>query len=121
MYQLIEPYGAGLEPKTAEGTQQKLSIQGSQLEKSEVGVVPASGFRCMSPDRESREIKNIYIDCKLLTLSSLKFFSNLGVILLLCSSVGTSCKGQDLTFIGPKPVIALFKLLVLENAVCLHV
>ena len=110
-----------MEPKTAEGKEPKLSIAGSQLEKAEVGVVPTSGFRCMSPDRESREIKNIYIDCKLLTLSSLNFFSKLGLFLLMCSSVGTSCKGQDLTFIGPKPVIALFKLLVLENAVCLRV
>ncbi|KAL2969202.1 hypothetical protein AAZX31_15G067200 [Glycine max] len=58
---LIEPYGAGLDPKKNEGTEQKLGLQGSKLEKVEVNVGPTSGFRSMSPD-ESKEIKNIYID-----------------------------------------------------------
>lgn len=62
-FQLIEPYGAGLDPKKNEGTEQKLGLQGSKLEKVEVNVGPTSGFRSMSPD-ESKEIKNIYIDCK---------------------------------------------------------
>ena len=69
MYQLIEPYGAGLEPKKNESTEQKLSLHGSQLEKEEVVVGPTSGFRSMSPDSESKEIKNIYIDCKSASLS----------------------------------------------------
>ncbi|KAJ1434779.1 WD40/YVTN repeat-like-containing domain superfamily [Sesbania bispinosa] len=58
---LIEPYGAGLDPKKNEGTEQKLSLKGSKLEKVEVDVGPTSGFRSTSPD-ESKEIKNIYID-----------------------------------------------------------
>lgn len=59
-YQLIEPYGAGLEPKQNEDMEQKL------LEKVEMSVGPTSGPCCMSSDSESKEIKNIYIDCKLL-------------------------------------------------------
>ncbi|XP_027339029.1 katanin p80 WD40 repeat-containing subunit B1 homolog isoform X2 [Abrus precatorius] len=58
---LIEPYGDGLDPKKKEGTEQKLSLKGSKLEKVEVNVGPTSGFRSVSPD-ESKEIKNIYID-----------------------------------------------------------
>lgn len=80
-FQLIEPYGTGLDPKKNESTEQKLGLQGSKLEKVEVNVGPTSGFRSMSPD-ESKEIKNIYIDCKplffffclsLVTLWKLKF------------------------------------------------
>lgn len=58
---LIEPYGAGLDPKKNEGTEKNLSLQKSKLEKVEVNVGPTSGLRSMSPD-ESKEIKNIYID-----------------------------------------------------------
>lgn len=63
MCQLIEPYGDGLDLKKDEGTEQKLSLKGSKLEKAEVDLGPTSGFRSISPD-ESKEIKNIYIDCK---------------------------------------------------------
>lgn len=67
--QLIEPYAVGLDlKKKSEGTEQKLSLQGSKLEKVEVDVGPTSRFCSMSPD-ESKEIKNIYIDCKPLTSS----------------------------------------------------
>ncbi|CAL0300871.1 unnamed protein product [Lupinus luteus] len=60
---LIEPYADGFDPKKkSEGTEQKLSLHGSELDKVEVDVGPTSGFRNMSPD-ESKEIKNIYIDC----------------------------------------------------------
>src|ERR1044072_6694631 len=65
--QLIEPYGdgAGLDLKKEGGTEQTLG-KGSKLEKVEADVVPTSGLRSMSPD-ESKEIKNIYIDCKQLS------------------------------------------------------
>ncbi|XP_061355797.1 katanin p80 WD40 repeat-containing subunit B1 homolog KTN80.2-like [Gastrolobium bilobum] len=59
---LIEPYSGGLETKKNESTEQKLSVQGIQMEKVEVGVGPTYGLRSMSPDNESKEIKNIYID-----------------------------------------------------------
>ncbi|KAI4296649.1 hypothetical protein L6164_036593 [Bauhinia variegata] len=57
----IEPYGAGLEPKKNEDAERKLNIQGSQLEKVEVDVGPTSGLRCVTPDSEPKDIKNIYI------------------------------------------------------------
>ncbi|KAE9595010.1 putative transcription factor WD40-like family [Lupinus albus] len=60
---LIEPYADGFDPKKkSEGTEQKLSLHGSELNKVEVDVGPTSRFHIMSPD-ESKEIKNIYIDC----------------------------------------------------------
>jgi katanin p80 WD40 repeat-containing subunit B1 len=62
MCQLIEPYGAALDPKENEGTEQKLTKE-SKLEKVAVDGGPISGFRSMYPE-ESKEIKNIYIDCK---------------------------------------------------------
>jgi katanin p80 WD40 repeat-containing subunit B1 len=63
MSQLIEPYGDGLDLKKDVGTEQKDSLKGSKLEKVKVDAGPTSGFRSISPD-ESKEIKNIYIDCK---------------------------------------------------------
>lgn len=63
MCQLIEPYGDGLDLKKDIGTEQKHSLKGSKLENVEVDVGPTAGFRSISPD-ESKEIKNIYIDCK---------------------------------------------------------
>lgn len=38
------------------------------------GIRSTSGLRCMSPDCETKEIKNIYVDCKLLFLLSDSFF-----------------------------------------------
>ncbi|XP_027917859.1 katanin p80 WD40 repeat-containing subunit B1 homolog [Vigna unguiculata] len=48
---LIKPYGDGLETENKKSTEQKLSLQGRQMEKVEYGV-----------NNESKEIKNIYID-----------------------------------------------------------
>ena len=70
MHQLIEPYNGGLETEKKESTKQKLSLQGRQMEKVEAGVGPAFGLCSMSVDNESKEIKNIYIDCKLRTFLS---------------------------------------------------
>ncbi|KAE9591761.1 putative transcription factor WD40-like family [Lupinus albus] len=65
---LIAPYAdASDTKKKTEDTEQKLSLHGSKLDKVEDDV-PTSGLHSMSPD-ESKEIKNIYIDCKPLTLS----------------------------------------------------
>ncbi|XP_015956300.1 katanin p80 WD40 repeat-containing subunit B1 homolog KTN80.1 isoform X1 [Arachis duranensis] len=58
----IEPYTAGLETKNNERTEQQLSLQASPIEKVEVGVGLTSGLRSVSPDIESKEIKNIYVD-----------------------------------------------------------
>ncbi|RDX71931.1 Katanin p80 WD40 repeat-containing subunit B1-like protein, partial [Mucuna pruriens] len=69
---LVEPYSGGLETEKKESTEHKLSLQGRQMEKVEAGVGPTFGLCSMSPDIESKEIKNIYIDCKPQTfLSSL--------------------------------------------------
>lgn len=73
MCQLIEPYGDGFDPKNKGDTEQILS-KGSKLEKVEADVGPTSGLRSMSPD-ESKEIKNIYIDCKSLTFGSFLCYS----------------------------------------------
>ncbi|XP_020222780.1 katanin p80 WD40 repeat-containing subunit B1 homolog isoform X2 [Cajanus cajan] len=59
---LIEPYSGSLESERKESSEQKLSLQGRQMEKVEAGVGPTFGLCSMSPDNESKEIKNIYID-----------------------------------------------------------
>ncbi|ESW31268.1 hypothetical protein PHAVU_002G224100 [Phaseolus vulgaris] len=58
---LIKPYGGGLETEKKESTEHKLSLQGRQMEKIEYGV-GTFGLCSVSPDNESKEIKNIYID-----------------------------------------------------------
>ncbi|KAK7400502.1 hypothetical protein VNO78_11711 [Psophocarpus tetragonolobus] len=59
---LIEPYSGGLETGKKESTEQKLSLQGRQMGKVEAGVGLTFGLCSMSPNNESKEIKNIYID-----------------------------------------------------------
>lgn len=62
-----------MEPKKNEDTEQKLNLQGSHLEKVEVALGPTPVLCSMSHDIESKEIKNIYIDCKLLTSFTLSY------------------------------------------------
>nr|XP_025692507.1 platelet-activating factor acetylhydrolase IB subunit alpha [Arachis hypogaea] len=61
---LIKPYGDGssLAAKTSEGMEHKLNLKENKQEQVEVDVGPTTRFRSVSPD-ESKEIKNIYIDC----------------------------------------------------------
>ncbi|KAL2343982.1 hypothetical protein Fmac_005267 [Flemingia macrophylla] len=59
---LIEPYSGSLETKKKESTEQKVCLQGRQMEKVEAGVGQTFAFCTMSPDNELKEIKNIYID-----------------------------------------------------------
>ncbi|KAK7362911.1 hypothetical protein VNO77_05036 [Canavalia gladiata] len=59
---LIEPYHGGSEIKRNESKEQKPSLQGRQMEKLEAGVGWTPALCNMSPDHESKEIKNIYID-----------------------------------------------------------
>jgi len=70
MHQLIEPYSGGLETEKKESTEQELGLQGRQMEKVEASVGLTFGLCSMSPDNDSKEIKNIYIDCKPRTFSS---------------------------------------------------
>lgn len=72
--QLIKPYGdgSGLDAKTSEGMEHKLNLKENKQEQVEVDVGPTTRFRSVSPD-ESKEIKNIYIDCKPLTFDLLLF------------------------------------------------
>lgn len=64
MYQLIEPYSGGSETEKKESTEHKLSLQGRQMEKVEAGVGPTFALCSTFPGNESKDIKNIYIDCK---------------------------------------------------------
>ncbi|KAL2627236.1 hypothetical protein AAZX31_07G177000 [Glycine max] len=59
---LIEPYSGGLETEKKESTEQELGLQGRQMEKVEASVGLTFGLCSMSPDNDSKEIKNIYID-----------------------------------------------------------
>ncbi|MED6182783.1 hypothetical protein PIB30_031887 [Stylosanthes scabra] len=59
---LIEPYTAGLETKNNGRAEQRLSLQASPIEKVEAGVGLTSWLHTVSPDIESKEIKNIYVD-----------------------------------------------------------
>ncbi|RVW46354.1 Katanin p80 WD40 repeat-containing subunit B1-like [Vitis vinifera] len=68
----IEPYGSGLLSKKNGCVERKFDLQESHsVEKVGSSVRSTSGFRSMSPDYDTKEIKNIYVDCKL----SLGFFS----------------------------------------------
>ena len=72
LYQQIEPYGSGLLSKKNGCVERKFDLQESHsVEKVGSSVRSTSGFRSMSPDYDTKEIKNIYVDCKL----SLGFFS----------------------------------------------
>lgn len=68
-YQLIEPYGAGSTPVQSDCTELKYNVklQGS-LEKVGSGI-RASSLRCVSPEYDAKEIKNIYMDCKFYFIS----------------------------------------------------
>ncbi|KAL6992626.1 hypothetical protein U1Q18_010738 [Sarracenia purpurea var. burkii] len=59
---LIEPYGAGFVPEQNSSSEQKYDLQESPL--AEVGSHrrTSSIVRCSSPDYETKEIKNIYVD-----------------------------------------------------------
>ncbi|XP_048335425.1 katanin p80 WD40 repeat-containing subunit B1 homolog KTN80.2 isoform X2 [Ziziphus jujuba] len=59
---LIEPYGAGSTPVQSDCTELKYNVklQGS-LEKVGSGI-RASSLRCVSPEYDAKEIKNIYMD-----------------------------------------------------------
>ncbi|CAK7350671.1 unnamed protein product [Dovyalis caffra] len=59
----IEPYGDGLVSEESECTDQKFNIPGrNSSDKVERDVRPTLGFRSPSPDYETKEIKNIYVD-----------------------------------------------------------
>ncbi|XP_050371503.1 katanin p80 WD40 repeat-containing subunit B1 homolog KTN80.2-like isoform X2 [Argentina anserina] len=60
---LIKPYGAGSTPEKNDCFDEKshVKLQGI-MEKVETGI-SGPGLRCMSPDYDSKEVKNIYVDC----------------------------------------------------------
>lgn len=69
LFQCIEPYGDGFVPKESECTDQKFNIPGcNSSDKVGSDVRSTLGFRSPSPDYETKEIKNIYVDCKLIIL-----------------------------------------------------
>ncbi|KAF3621841.1 Katanin p80 WD40 repeat-containing subunit B1 -like protein [Capsicum annuum] len=59
---LIEPYGAGLTPETQNNLKQKQEHVESRLERVGSNRSSNSNRRCTSPDIDSKEIKNIYVD-----------------------------------------------------------
>ncbi|XP_028096355.1 katanin p80 WD40 repeat-containing subunit B1-like isoform X4 [Camellia sinensis] len=59
---LIEPYGTGIVPTQNNRSEQKCDLQESSLAKVGSQRRNASNFRCPSPDYETKEIKNIYVD-----------------------------------------------------------
>ncbi|KAM7530698.1 hypothetical protein LguiB_034108 [Lonicera macranthoides] len=60
---LIEPYEASSVPKRVTYSEQKHNLQGSPLTR--VGSHGSSpSLRCISPDNDTKEIKNIYVDSK---------------------------------------------------------
>ncbi|KAJ6728642.1 KATANIN P80 WD40 REPEAT-CONTAINING SUBUNIT B1-like protein [Salix koriyanagi] len=59
----IEPYGDGFVPEESECTDQKFNILGrDSSDKAGSDVKSTLGFRSPSPDYETKEIKNIYVD-----------------------------------------------------------
>ncbi|KAA8519844.1 hypothetical protein F0562_014066 [Nyssa sinensis] len=60
--QLIEPYKAGFVPEQNSHSEHKYDLQESHLVKVGSHRRSTSNLRCMSPDYETKEIKNIYVD-----------------------------------------------------------
>ncbi|XP_060191410.1 katanin p80 WD40 repeat-containing subunit B1 homolog KTN80.4-like isoform X1 [Lycium barbarum] len=61
---LIEPYGAGLNPERQSNLEQKQEHVECRLERVGSNRSSNSSLRCTSPDIDSKEIKNIYVDCE---------------------------------------------------------
>ncbi|MCD7467691.1 hypothetical protein HAX54_005256 [Datura stramonium] len=59
---LIEPYGAGLTPERQSNLEQKQEHVECRLERVGSNRSSNSSLRCTSPDIDSKEIKNIYVD-----------------------------------------------------------
>ncbi|CAK9141562.1 unnamed protein product [Ilex paraguariensis] len=60
----IEPYGGGLVPDKSIHSEQKYDLQESPLDKIGGHRRSTSNLRCISPDYETKEIKNIYVDSR---------------------------------------------------------
>lgn len=63
--QLIKPYAAGSTPVQNDGTAQKPYVKLQETAGKVESGIRSPGLRCMSPDYDTKDIKNIYIDCKL--------------------------------------------------------
>lgn len=63
--QLIEPCGAGFTPERQSSLEKKQEHVESRLERIGSNRSSNSNLRCTSPDIDSKEIKNIYVDSKL--------------------------------------------------------
>ncbi|KAK4361070.1 hypothetical protein RND71_020022 [Anisodus tanguticus] len=61
---LIDPYGAGLTPERQSNLEQKQEHVECRLERVGSNRSSNSSLRCTSPDIDSKEIKNIYVDCE---------------------------------------------------------
>ncbi|KAH0719609.1 hypothetical protein KY285_015640 [Solanum tuberosum] len=59
---LIDPHGAGLTPDRQSNLEQKQDHVESRLERIGSNRSSNSNLRCSSPDIDSKEIKNIYVD-----------------------------------------------------------
>ncbi|KAK6797557.1 hypothetical protein RDI58_005259 [Solanum bulbocastanum] len=59
---LIDPHGAGLTPDEQSNLEQKQDHVESRLERIGSNRSSNSNLRCTSPDIDSKEIKNIYVD-----------------------------------------------------------
>ncbi|KAL3345371.1 hypothetical protein AABB24_024371 [Solanum stoloniferum] len=59
---LIDPHGAGLTPDRQSNLEQKQDHVESRLERIGSNRSSNSNLRCTSPDIDSKEIKNIYVD-----------------------------------------------------------
>ncbi|XP_031392296.1 katanin p80 WD40 repeat-containing subunit B1 homolog isoform X1 [Punica granatum] len=59
---LIEPYGANLVPPQKDVMQHEFNLQKSHSVKKGSDERSISSLRCPSPDYETKEIKNIYVD-----------------------------------------------------------
>lgn len=69
LIQLIEPYRESSQPEPNSNCEQRQNFQETSLQK--VGSfrrsTSTSSLRCISPDNDTKEIKNIYVDSKYLS------------------------------------------------------
>lgn len=77
--QLTKPYAADSTPGHDDCADEKPSVKLPEIAGKVQSGIRSPGLRCMSPDYDTKEIKNIYVDCKLSSFPVLlSFYLSLG-------------------------------------------
>lgn len=74
--QLIEPYGTVSAPVQKDHTELKYNLKHQGTSEKGASGMRTSSLRSVSPDYDTKEIKNIYVDCKLFSQCSFSLNQN---------------------------------------------